>query len=389
VKAVDVTTTELEESTRARAARSFTTRRVPLDAMRYLVTGLRPAAGDLVLARVEKAGHHRRLYLPDGGRRHLFVGDEIIVAYGNRYAANQFEARVPRDLSTCHLAAGGGIAGIVTQRHSRIVRGPTIIQPIGLIASDAGGPPVNVANWALRAPRPARAGAVPVIALVGTGMDSGKTTTAAHLARGIVNLGLRVGYAKVTGTGAAGDPTLVADAGASPVLDFTDGGYVSTYRVSLKELLHLFAELVGHLQGSGVDVTILEVADGLFQRESAMLLSSTVVRQLADGVIMAGNDSMGAAAGASWLIDRGHRVLGLAGLIQQAPLQVREAKAATGLPVYRNDELSTAAGAAAVLQKLEVGAKLLTTGAGGELIRGADGSPNANDALTPPLPLHG
>jgi hypothetical protein len=35
----------------------------------------------------------------------LFVGDEILVAYGHRYAPAQFLAEVPPDLGGCHLNA--------------------------------------------------------------------------------------------------------------------------------------------------------------------------------------------------------------------------------------------------------------------------------------------
>jgi hypothetical protein len=58
-----------------------------------------PRAGDVVLARVEKIGQHPRIELPDGRRATLFTGDEVLVAYGNRYAPDQFEAEVPRDLA--------------------------------------------------------------------------------------------------------------------------------------------------------------------------------------------------------------------------------------------------------------------------------------------------
>src|SRR5471032_1016918 len=50
-----------------------------------------PHAGDVVLARVHKLGQHAAIQLPDGRRATLFEGDEILVAYGDRYAPDQFE----------------------------------------------------------------------------------------------------------------------------------------------------------------------------------------------------------------------------------------------------------------------------------------------------------
>src|SRR5262245_11278275 len=99
------------------AAQAFSTRRVPRDAMVSLLRDLRPRVGDVVLARIEAIGQHMRLHLPDGRRRALFVGDEVILAYADRYAPSQFEAAVPSRLCPCHLVASGGIAAVVTERN--------------------------------------------------------------------------------------------------------------------------------------------------------------------------------------------------------------------------------------------------------------------------------
>ena len=348
-------TTPLERSVGERlrcAPQAFSTRRVPREMMVGLLTDDRPRVGDLVLARVESLGHHTRLHLPDGRRRNLFVGDEVILAYADRYAPNQFEAKVPSRLEACHLVAGGGIAAIVTERH-RHVRHPTRIRPLGLIASEAGGP-LNVAGWALPSPSaPPEAGSIPTLALVGTAMDSGKTTAAAFLARGLSRSGLRVAYAKVTGTAAAGDPTLVADAGAHPVLDFTDVGYASTYRISAAALEGVFTDLLAHLQRSGAEAIVLEIADGLFQPETAALVSRDAFKRLVDGLLFAAQDAMGAAAGVSQLRDEGHRVLALTGRMEIAPLQVREASAVTRLPFLRRSDLADPCAAAKLLEEVE------------------------------------
>ena len=330
-------------------ALSFATRRVPIDAMQCTFDNIKPCAGDLVLAKVEVLGHHRKLHLPDTRRRNLFVGDEIVVAYANRYASSQFESYVPDDLGMCHLVAGGGIASKVTQQHDRIQRGPTLIRPIGLITSEVGGPPLNVAAWALPPPAPAQVRRVPVLAIVGTAMDAGKTTTAAYLTKGLTSLGKRVGYGKVTGTGASGDPGLVTDAGASQVLDFTDLGYASTYRVPPQEIEGIFQDLIGHFQQSEVDVILLEIADGLLQAETAELLKSSMFRQHTDGVILAAGDAMGALAGATWLEKQRVSAIAVCGPIVRSPLQVQEVKHATGLPVYTLGDLVDGSAAISLL----------------------------------------
>src|SRR5690606_3701220 len=92
-----------------------------------------PRPGDVLLARVTMLGRHRRLESPESRRAMLFPGDEILVAYGHRYAPDQFEAEVPPDLRPTHLVAAGGVAGTVTAAH-RSMEPPTEIVPLGLLS---------------------------------------------------------------------------------------------------------------------------------------------------------------------------------------------------------------------------------------------------------------
>jgi len=323
----------------AAAPQAFTTRRVPREAFRCLTGGdLRPRAGDLVLAEVTRLGHHRRLHLPDGRIRTLFPGDAVVLAYADRYASSQFEARVPDDLGPCHLAAGGGVAARVVERHHRIRRGATELRPLGLVTAGPDEPPLNVASFARPRTSTPRPGEIPVVALLGSAMDSGKTTSAAHLVRGLSQLDLRVGYAKVTGTGAAGDPMLVSDAGAAVVCDFTDAGHASTYRLAPGIVEEILLSLVGQLRDEGADVAVLEIADGLLQPETRVLMASAHFRSLVGGVLLAARDSMSALSGATILRDGDLPLLGLCGAIEAAPLDIREAEEAA-LPVWRRRDL--------------------------------------------------
>jgi len=332
-----------------RAAWAFTTRRVPPDqTYRIRHDATAPRAGDLVLARVDVLGYHQALQLRNGRRRNLFPGDELVVVYGNRYASNQFEAVVPRTLGPCHLVAGGGVAAKARSWHDRISRGPTAITPVGLLLG-ADERPANLEDHALEPVRELIEPSPPTIAVVGTSMDAGKTTSAAFLARGLIQAGVRVGYAKLTGTGAGGDTWLVADAGADPVLDFLDAGYVSTYCVPLTKLEEIHVTLLAHLTKSGVGAVLLEVADGVLQPETAALLDSHAFKSSVDGVLFAGRDSMGAVAGTCWLRDHELRVVGLSGVLTAAPLQRAEAAAATGLPVFGREELAEAETARQIL----------------------------------------
>ena len=327
---------------------AYSTRRIPQDKMLSLLTGhLKPRAGDLLLARVERVGQHKHIELPSGRRARLYVGDEVLVCYGNRYAPDQFEAVVPHHLGACDLVAAGGVAAQTLSRHSGMKR-PTVLCPQGLVADGEGGP-LNLAAWAL--PRREPRGVRPyTIAVMGTAMNAGKTTTAAGLIHGLSKFGFGVGAAKVTGTGAGGDRWSMVDAGAKEVLDFTDAGFVSTYRLSVAQVEGILASLTSHLAYNGAEVIVLEIADGLFQEETAGLSKSSSFRALVDAVIFAAGDAMGAAAGVAWLCQLNLPVIAVSGLLTLSPLAVREATAATGLPVLTRETLCKGRWQAGVLR---------------------------------------
>lgn len=330
--------TALAPARLGRAKRAYATRRVDLGQASGLLTGdYAPKAGDLLLARVDKLIQHRRLELIDGRRADLFPGDEIIVCYGNRYAPDQFEAEVPADLAPCHLVAAGGIAAECLSRNTKI-SAATRITPVGVLAG-ADGRPINLADFALP-PRTAPLRRPPVTAVIGTSMNAGKTTTLANLALGLTRQGLRVGAAKVTGTGAGGDAWHMIDAGCELMLDFTDGGVPSTYKLPLAECEAIMETLVATLCAAGVDAILIEVADGILQDETRGLVQSETFRRLVDDVIFAAGDALGAAGGVAWLQSQGLNPIGVSGALTAAPLAIRECAGLVGLPLLPLDTLN-------------------------------------------------
>lgn len=323
-----------------RAKRAFATRRVTLEQGTHLMHGrCKPLAGDLLLARVDRLGQHTGVQLPHGRRARIFPGDEIVVAYGARYAPNQFEAVVPDSLAPCHLVAAGGMASLVRSRHERIKRA-TDITPLGLIVNDAGRV-LNLRDFSLPDVAVEQRLKVPVVAVAGTAMDAGKTTAAADFIRGLSRAGLRIGAAKVTGTGACGDYFAFVDAGAVEVLDFTDVGFGSTCDLSRETLDAILLQILAHLSAADVDAVVVEVADGLLQAETAALLRSPVFAELVDSVLFCAADALGARGGVEWLEEQGLHVSGIAGSLTAAPLAAREAAAATRLPVFNRDQLAS------------------------------------------------
>jgi hypothetical protein len=331
-----------------RAKWAFTTRRVEPGLPRRLVAGVdRAAPGDLLLARVATLGQHKRLHLRNGRPAALYGGDPVVVCAGARYAPDQFNADAEIAADGCDLVAAGGIAGTVRASHARMAV-PTRLTPVGLLAN-AEGDVINVGAFALP-PVPA-AGDLPVFAVLGTTMNAGKTTTAAALVHGLSRAGLTVGAAKVTGTGAAGDVCALEDAGACVVVDFTDAGHATTCGLDAPALEEIVARLTGHLRARGAEAVVIEVADGVFQAETAALMRAPAFRQLVDGVLFAAAEAVGAVAGVRMVRDAGLPLAGVSGLICASPLASAEAAPLLDVPILPHAELHDPAAAAALVER--------------------------------------
>jgi hypothetical protein len=100
-----------------------------------------------------------------------------------------------------------------------------------------------------------------------------------------------------------------------------------------------------------VDVLVMEIADGLLQRETELLLRSPYVRQRIDGCLFSSGEAMGAIAGVQWLRAQNIEVLGLAGTITRSPLARAEAETAIGLQAIGLDQLCNAETASALLAR--------------------------------------
>jgi len=88
----------------------------------------------------------------------------------------------------------------------------------------------------------------------------------------------------------------------------------------------------------GAEVVVMEIADGLFQEETAALAANPEFCRLLTACVFAAGDSMGAVAGANRLRDLGHEVVAVSGLVTCSPLGMREVTS-SGLPVFTAAEL--------------------------------------------------
>ncbi len=330
---------KLHESTLQQAKIAFSCRRVNFKKAEMLLREpYSPNAGDVVLARVAEIGHHKRIELATGRRALLDEGDLIVLAYGNRYAPDQFEGLVPHNLATCDMVAAGGIAANAIS-HNASIDFATRIEPLGVLA-DNNGHAINLMDFRLPSVTPSEKSSYPpVIFVAGTSMNAGKTYTVSCLVKGLTTLGYKVGATKLTGTGAGGDTWRMVDSGANKVLDFTDAGLATTYLASEEQLIDTAKLLLDNLAASNMDVIIAEIADGVGHGETCTLLKSSLIKSRASGVIFAAGDAMGASAGYEWLSRHELPVLAISGRLSAAPLALREAENLIPVPGFTAEQL--------------------------------------------------
>lgn len=325
---------------------AFTTRRVrQKDAVDIRRDVELAKSGDLLLARVQRIGSHKRIQLRDGRPSVLFEGDLIVAACGARYASDQFEGVAQISLKGADLLAGGGCLGKVRIRNANMKQ-PTRVAPVGLLTDEAGVV-LNLDRYKLPPAIPPHG--LNAIGVIGASMNSGKTDAVASLVHGLKQASFRVAALKVTGTGAFGDFNAYVDAGADFTADFTDAGMVSTYLQPLRRIERGIDILLGTAAAFGCDIAVVEFADGLLQHETAALLRNPRVRKALNGFLYAVPDALAALGGCHALGQIGIAPLALTGLISRSPLNVLEAEAATGLAVISREALRDPAQASSLL----------------------------------------
>jgi hypothetical protein len=298
-----------------------------------------PQAGDIVLARLEKIGKNATLELANGRRCTLHEGDLLAVVFGNRYATLQFEGYARANGDCCDLLSMGGLCGLVESKHAKAPE-PSKLRLLGALG-DVNGSPLNLRDFAL-APL-TNSKDTNVVVVCGTSMDAGKTHTVMSLIMGLRKQGVAVAGIKLTGTATGKDTWNMLDAGACTALDFVDGGFPSTYLSSLDELLHLYDLLIRRAAAKGASWVVVEIADGLLQRETAALLRDRGFVSSVDAWIFAAGDPLAAAGGIAVLRNWSIEPLAISGVVSMSPLGMKETQAATNLPCLTGSELQSGA----------------------------------------------
>jgi len=282
------------------------TRNLKLDHQLTLTREVRAEHGAVIAGRVlrEKSTYNT---LEDRFGRMVVVqaGDVVVGALGHRNALHGYEGVLPKKVDagqTLHLLNLGGVIGECVSHNPDVGR-PFELEVLGQVLTfpeigSRAGVPANVSMNAL-----AKGGAlpkVPVIIVMGTCMNAGKTAAACVLVRRLRQEGLRVGGVKLTGVSLMRDTLSMRDYGATTTADFTDAGVVCTAPGT--SVVETARSIFAALGGRGVDVIVAETGDGIMGEYGVQdILADPALRALGTVFLFCANDPVGAAGGVAHL----------------------------------------------------------------------------------------
>ena len=235
------------------------------------------------------------------------------------------------------LLARSGIIGNVQVKNSS-VKEPTQVKVLGYVC-DLNGEVLNTRNYPLINPKKTekKGDRSKLILFIGTSMNAGKSTSATACCWALTTMGYDVRASKVTGTASLKDILHMQDAGASIVNDFTHFGFPSTYLLAEKEVVKIFNDLDLKYANNPKNYWCVELADGILQRETALLLKSPDVRSRIHKLIFAAHDTFGAIGGLNVLkTEFGLVPDAISGVCSSSPLFLRELSEFTDIPVFNN-----------------------------------------------------
>ena len=258
-------------------------------------------AGIVIAGRVRgKKAVYNQLEDPSGRLLELDEGDAIAGVLGARRAILGYAGVVPSRVQrgdVLHVLNQGGVIGQCTSMNPD-VGPPRELEVLGCVLrfphlGERIGVPADIKDGAVPAREALDPDCPPVIAIVGTCMNAGKTTTAAriirHLARG---RGLKVAATKLTGVSLRRDTLAMLDRGASWAIDFGDAGYPST---AAGETPRIAKGLLTQLAEEEPDVIVAELGDGILGDYGVQdLLRDPDLRRVVKVWVMCANDPVAA-----------------------------------------------------------------------------------------------
>ena len=260
--------------------------------------------GVLVAVRVlNNKTRYNQLELTSGRMATVTEGDVMVGALGHRNALRGYSGHLPTELAigdTIQILNIGGVLGICDSANPDV--GPPFdCEVLGTVLhfpylGERIGIPARAGERTLDADAPLQTDGVPVIALAGTCMDSGKTAAACAIVGRLRHRGFDIAACKATGVSLRRDILAMEDAGASETMIFSDLGIVTT---TAKNGPALTRALLTGLAAHRPDAIVLELGDGLLGDYGVeAILSDASIRSAFTAVVLCANDPVAAWGGA-------------------------------------------------------------------------------------------
>lgn len=281
---------------------------------------LSPRAGDVVVVRaLTDSATYNMLELPTGRLAKINPGDLLIGVLGRRRALKGFVGDIPATVQSgdeLHLLNMGGVIGCCTGHHSSL--GEAIkLQVIGLVC-DESDRILNIADAALPAQTTLRETA-PLVMIVGTSMNSGKTYAATELIKQATREGLRVAAAKLSGVACLRDTLNMADHGAVATASFLDCGLPST--VAIGDLAPTAKAIIARLNEVSPDLIVIEMGDGILGGYSVeSIFADPELREATAALVFCASDYVGAWGGIELMRRRGIEIDVISGSVTDSQM---------------------------------------------------------------------
>ncbi len=304
-----------------------------------------PEIGDLLYGKVLSLGQHSSLENSHGRIHTIHQGTKGVFVFGNRYAPDYYEGLIPEsaDFDTVDLLARSGVVGTVLSKSGKTIS-PTVIGSLGYVC-DAEGNIVNTRDYNTIVPKSTekKIPRAKLILVVGTAMNSGKSAAATACVFTLALQEKEVRASKVTGTASLKDILSMNDAGATYFSDFSYLGYPSTYMIPEREVVDIFDKLDLKYANNKDNYWVVEFADGINQRETAMLLQHPNVRSRIHKLVFCAADSFGAIGGLQVLKTKFNLIPdAISGVCSSSPLHIKELSEYTDIPVFNSMNIKAA-----------------------------------------------
>ena len=249
---------------------------------------------------------YNQLELTSGRMAVVKKGDIVVGALGHRKALFGYSGHIPAQLAvgdTLQLLNMGGVIGVCDSINASFGQ-PFDVRVLGAVLDfpylgQRIGVPARIGMERLAAAPAVDTRGVPVVAIAGTCMNSGKTAAACAIVSRLRHHGHTVDAFKATGVSLRRDILAMEDAGARSTMIFTDFGVACT---TANNGAPVTRTMMTRLAAGKPDVIVFELGDGILGAYGVeAILKDPGIRDALTCVVLCANDPVAAWGGVKLL----------------------------------------------------------------------------------------